>query len=53
MKQLKVIVVGGGIGGLQTSLALAADGHQVTVLESVKEFLDVPHLLLDAGALLE
>ncbi|KAJ7169305.1 salicylate hydroxylase [Mycena crocata] len=30
-----------GIGGLQTALALAADGHKVTVLESVKEFLEV------------
>jgi len=35
------VVVGAGIGGLQTALALAADGHTVTVLESVKEFLEV------------
>jgi salicylate hydroxylase len=41
MKELKVIVVGAGIGGLQTALALGADGHKVTVLESVKEFLEV------------
>ncbi|KAK7028753.1 hypothetical protein R3P38DRAFT_2938007, partial [Favolaschia claudopus] len=41
MHDLKVIVVGAGIGGLQTALALAADGHSVTVLESVKEFLEV------------
>jgi 2-polyprenyl-6-methoxyphenol hydroxylase-like FAD-dependent oxidoreductase len=41
MKDLKVIVVGAGIGGLSTALALATDGHQVTVLEGVKEFLEV------------
>ena len=41
MKELNVIVVGGGIGGLQTALALGSDGHKVTVLESVKEFLEV------------
>lgn len=41
MRQLDVIIVGAGIGGLQTALALAADGHKVRVLESVKEFLEV------------
>lgn len=41
MKNLNVVVVGAGIGGLQTALALAADGHYVTVLESVKEFAEV------------
>lgn len=41
MKTLQVIVVGGGIGGLQTALALGADGHQVMVLEGAKEFLEV------------
>ncbi|KAJ7648878.1 hypothetical protein B0H17DRAFT_1271478 [Mycena rosella] len=41
MKDLTVLIVGAGIGGLQTALALAADGHKVTVLESVKEFLEV------------
>lgn len=41
MKQLKVLVVGAGIGGLQTALALATDGHSVVVFESVKEFLEV------------
>lgn len=41
MKNLRVIIVGGGIGGLQTALALGSDGHQVTVLEAAKEFLEV------------
>jgi len=41
MKHLNVIVVGAGIGGLQTALALAADGHKVTVLESAKAFEEV------------
>ena len=41
MKKLSVGVVGGGIGGLQTALALAKDDHSVTVFESVKQFLEV------------
>ena len=41
MKDLEVLIVGAGIGGLQTALALAKDGHKVTLLESVKEFLEV------------
>lgn len=42
MKNLNVVIVGAGIGGLQSALALAADGHNVTLLESVKEFTEVP-----------
>ncbi|KAJ6518368.1 salicylate hydroxylase [Mycena vulgaris] len=41
MKELSALIVGAGIGGLQTALALAADGHTVIVLESVKRFLEV------------
>jgi salicylate hydroxylase len=40
-KTLNVIVVGAGIGGLATALALATDGHQVIVLDAVKEFTEV------------
>jgi salicylate hydroxylase len=46
MKPLTVVIVGAGIGGLQTALALAANGHKVTVLESAKEFLEVTHRIL-------
>ncbi|MEJ8668032.1 NAD(P)-binding protein [Streptomyces sp. MS1.AVA.1] len=28
-----IVVLGAALGGLQTALLLAADGHQVTVLE--------------------
>lgn len=31
--RLSVIIVGGGIAGLSTALALVGDGHDVTVLE--------------------
>jgi ribulose 1,5-bisphosphate synthetase/thiazole synthase len=41
MQDLNVLVVGAGIGGLQTALALATNGHKITVFESVKEFLEV------------
>src|SRR3954447_3304080 len=30
---MRIVVVGGGIGGLGTALACARDGHQVTILE--------------------
>lgn len=45
MRHLQVIIVGAGIGGLQTALALANDGHNVTVLESThtfEEVIDIP-----------
>ena len=41
MKDLQIVVVGAGIGGLQTALALAAQGYKVTILESVDKFTEV------------
>lgn len=41
-----MVVVGAGIGGLQTALALAHDGHHVTVLEAAKAFEEVSNELL-------
>lgn len=38
---LHVIVVGAGLGGLATSVALARKGHHVTVLEQAKELREV------------
>jgi 5-methylphenazine-1-carboxylate 1-monooxygenase len=34
---MQIIIAGGGIGGLTAALALHARGHEVTVLESVRE----------------
>ncbi len=36
---MKAIVIGAGIGGLTAAMALHADGHEVTVYESVRELL--------------
>lgn len=37
----KVLVVGGGLGGLATALALQTDGHLVRVIDAVPEFAEV------------
>lgn len=42
MKNLKVVIVGAGMGGLESALALAGDGHEVTVLEGAQKFEEVP-----------
>jgi len=38
---LKVIIIGAGIAGLTTGLALAQTGHSVTILESVPRITEV------------
>lgn len=37
----KIIVVGGGIGGLAAALAIGARGHEVLVLERAQEFAEI------------
>lgn len=39
--ELPVVIVGGGIGGLATALALARKGYRVTVLEQGSEFGEI------------
>ncbi|TVY91554.1 FAD-dependent monooxygenase [Lachnellula willkommii] len=39
--KLKIIIVGAGLGGLATSIALARRGHQVTVLEQAHQLGEV------------
>jgi len=38
---LKIVIVGAGIGGLSTAIALARRGHQVTAFEQVQELSEV------------
>lgn len=33
MRDLKILIIGGGIGGLTSAIALRRDGHRVTVIE--------------------
>lgn len=41
VKTLSVIIVGGGLGGLATAIALKRAGHKVTVLEGAKQLSEV------------
>lgn len=36
MENLKIVIVGAGMGGLKAALALATDGHEVMVLEGAE-----------------
>lgn len=39
--KLDIAIVGAGIGGLSTAIALARDGHHVTVYEAAPELSEV------------
>jgi salicylate hydroxylase len=39
---LSIVVVGAGLGGLATAIALASSGHSVTVYEQAAKLGEVP-----------
>lgn len=39
--KISALIVGGGIGGLATAIALRRSGHHVTVLEGAKQLSEV------------
>lgn len=45
---MEVAIVGAGIGGLSTALALARDGHVITVFESAKAFEEVGRFCMES-----
>ncbi|KAH8658033.1 salicylate hydroxylase [Xylariales sp. PMI_506] len=50
-RSLQVLIVGAGLGGLATGLALQTDGHEVTIIDAAPEFGEIClHRTLQAGA---
>jgi salicylate hydroxylase len=47
--QLHVVIVGAGIGGLGTALAIRNSGHRVTVLEQAADFVEVSETMTNPG----
>jgi 2-polyprenyl-6-methoxyphenol hydroxylase-like FAD-dependent oxidoreductase len=54
-EKLHVVVVGAGMAGLGTALAVCNAGHEVTVLEQAPEFAEVhpQSLMMEATADIE
>ena len=44
MHKRDILIIGAGLGGLATAIALRKDGHIVRVLEEVNEFKEVSYL---------
>lgn len=40
-RSLNILIVGAGLGGLASGLALQTDGHKVTIIDSTPEFAEV------------
>jgi len=49
MKKRKIVIVGGGIGGLCLARYLVADGHQVTIVERAADFSAQGHSIAFRG----
>jgi salicylate hydroxylase len=45
--KLKIIIVGGGLGGLSASISCALAGHNVVILEGAKELAEVSNSPID------
>lgn len=41
MRSMDILIVGAGLGGLASGLALQTDGHRVTIIDAAPEFGEV------------